>query len=107
MVRDGLVTEGAVSNVMVVQDGKLVTAPEGGRILSGVTRPVVLELARHEGLTVQERYCSEQSFSERRSFSHRDDCRSLGRRPDRREEIGTGRPGPLTQRLAKRFLDET
>ena len=62
LVRDGQVTEGAVSNVFIVQDGKLITAPEGAWILSGVTRQVVLELARHEGLTVQERYCSEQEL---------------------------------------------
>ncbi|MBM4123228.1 MAG: amino acid aminotransferase, partial [Nitrospira sp.] len=37
-VRDGLVTEGAVSNVMAVRNGMLLTAPEGPHILSGVTR---------------------------------------------------------------------
>ncbi|MGH7256581.1 MAG: aminotransferase class IV, partial [Nitrospirales bacterium] len=54
-LRGGEVTEGAVSNVMVVQGGTLLTPPEGPRILSGVTRAVVLELARKEGLPVQER----------------------------------------------------
>lgn len=54
-VRGGEVTEGAVSNVMVVMQGALVTEPEGARILSGVTRDVVLTLARKEGVAVQER----------------------------------------------------
>ena len=54
-VRGGEVTEGAVSNVMVVTQGALVTEPEGERILSGVTRDVVLTLARKEGVAVQER----------------------------------------------------
>ncbi|NJL18258.1 MAG: D-amino acid aminotransferase, partial [Nitrospira sp.] len=39
-------TEGSLSNVMAVQSGVIVTAPEGPRILSGVTRTVVLRLAR-------------------------------------------------------------
>ena len=62
LVRDGQVTEGAVSNVFIVQDGKLMTAPEGAAILSGVTRQVVLELARHEGLRCRNAIVSEQEL---------------------------------------------
>lgn len=54
-VRDGVVTEGSVSNVAVVKAGCVITAPEGGRILAGVTRALVLDLARKEGVPVEER----------------------------------------------------
>jgi len=54
-VRAGEVSEGAVSNVMLVRAGVLVTAPADERILSGVTRAVVLDLARKEGILVEER----------------------------------------------------
>lgn len=54
-VRGGEVAEGAVANVMAVIRGELVTPPEGPRILAGVTRALVLELAREEGLLVRER----------------------------------------------------
>jgi D-alanine transaminase len=105
-VRDGLVTEGAVSNVMVARNGRLFTAPEGPRILSGVTRAVVLALARKEGLTVEERSVS------------LDDMQTAGEvmltgttvevlpvvRVDRKP-IGTGQPGPVTQRLYARFTE--
>ena len=37
----------------------MVTAPEGSRILSGVTRSVVLDLALSEGLPIQERFVSQ------------------------------------------------
>ena len=62
LVKDGLVTEGSVSNVMAVQSGTLVTAPEGPRILSGVTRTVVLDLANlvlllHVQVVVRVGYC--------------------------------------------------
>lgn len=56
LVRGNQVTEGAVSNVMLVRNGLLVTAPEGPSILAGVTRGVVLALARKEGVPVQERF---------------------------------------------------
>jgi D-alanine transaminase len=108
LVRDGQVTEGAVSNVFIVQDGKLITAPEGGWILSGVTRQVVLELARHEGLTVQERYCSEQELlGATEVFLTGTTVEVLGVVHIDGKQIGTGQPGPLTRSLAKRFLDET
>jgi D-alanine transaminase len=54
-LRDGVVTEGSVSNVLIVREGRIATAAEGPAILSGVTRHVVLELARKEGLVVEER----------------------------------------------------
>jgi D-alanine transaminase len=108
LVRDGQVTEGAVSNVFIVQDGKLITAPEGGRILSGVTRQVVLELARHEGLTVQERYCSEQELlGATEVFLTGTTVEVLGVVRIDGKQIGKGQPGPVTRSLAKRFLDET
>jgi len=108
LVRDGQVTEGAVSNVFIVQDGKLITAPEGAWILSGVTRQVVLELARHEGLTVQERYCSEQELlGATEVFLTGTTVEVLGVVQIDGKQIGKAQPGPVTLSLAKRFLDET
>lgn len=108
LVRDGQVTEGAVSNVFIVQDGKLITAPEGAWILSGVTRQVVLELARHEGLTVQERYCSEQELlGATEVFLTGTTVEVLGVVHIDGKQVGKGQPGPVTLSLAKRFLDET
>ncbi len=52
LVRDGFVTEGATSNVFVTDGERLVTAPDDGGILSGVTRSIVLSLARSLGLDV-------------------------------------------------------
>lgn len=104
LVRDGLVTEGSVSNVMIVRNGVIETAPEGHRILSGVTRAIVLDLARKEGLPVVE------------SFVGRDDLLTASEvfltgttvevlpvvRIDG-HEIGAGVPGPLSQRLSRRW----
>ena len=56
LVREGAVTEGSVSNVFIVRNGVLHTAPEGHRILSGVTRAIVLEIARKEGVPVIEAF---------------------------------------------------
>ena len=49
---DGRVAEGATSNLFFVDDGVLKTPAEGS-ILPGITREVVLELAREEALPVE------------------------------------------------------
>ncbi len=53
-VRDGVVTEGASSNLFAVWNGRLRTHPAGRRILAGVTRTAILETARAAGLAVLE-----------------------------------------------------
>lgn len=62
LMREGLVTEGSVSNVAVVLNGGIRTAPEGNKILSGVTRALVLGLAKKEGLSVSETFVSREDL---------------------------------------------
>jgi len=52
LVRDGIVTEGASSNLFAVIAGKLHTHPPTHRILAGITREVVLELAAELAIPV-------------------------------------------------------
>ncbi len=52
LVRDSIVTEGASSNLFAVIAGKLHTHPPTHRILAGITREVVLELAAELAIPV-------------------------------------------------------
>ena len=104
LIREGMVTEGSVSNVMAVQDGVIVTAPEGPRILSGVTRSVVLSLARKAGIRVDERfipvdalYAADEVFLTGTTV----EILSIVQVDDRR--IGTGCPGPVTKDLCTQW----
>ena len=108
-IRNGQLTEGSVSNVMVVKTGRLLTAPEGERILSGVTRTIVLELARKESLPVEERFVT------RDELSHADEIFLTGTtvevlpviRVDGKP-VGSGKPGPASLKLQtafQRFVD--
>ena len=104
LIKAGLVTEGAVSNVMVVKGGVVVTAPEGPQILSGVTRAVVLDLALSEGLPVQERFVSQADlYDADEVFLSGTTVEVLAVVRVDGKIIGDGRPGPITQRLAARF----
>ena len=52
---DGYVTEATTSNIFVVFGERLVTPPLDAGILEGVTRGVVIELAKGMGIPVEER----------------------------------------------------
>lgn len=49
---DGYVTEGATSNIFIIRDGALVTPPATDPILPGVTRDIVIRLARDAAIPV-------------------------------------------------------
>lgn len=104
LVRDGLVTEGSVSNVMIVRNGAIETAPEGHRILSGVTRAIVLDLARKEGLPVVESFVRrEDLLTASEVFLTGTTVEVLPVVQIDGHEIGAGVPGPLSQRLSHRW----
>ena len=54
-VDGGCVTEGSASNIFAVVGGKLVTHPVGSKVLPGITRAIVIELATELGIEVDER----------------------------------------------------
>lgn len=97
----GFVAEGATSNLFLVLGGKLLTpSPESG-ILPGVTRAVVLELAKAEGLTTIEKEITltelvraEEAFLTN-SLREIIPLISLNGNP-----LGKGCPGELTHSLA-------
>ncbi|MEY4704481.1 MAG: D-alanine aminotransferase [Nitrospirota bacterium] len=105
LLKEGLVTEGAVSNVMVVRGGVVMTAPEGPRILPGVTRAIVLELARKEGLPIQERFVSQaELYGADEVFLTGTTVEVLAVVQVDGKVIKGGLPGPITQRLAAGFM---
>jgi D-alanine transaminase len=66
----GRVTEGASSNAWIVsRDGKLITHPLGRDILPGVTRSVVVDVLKAQGLAFEERAFSvEEAYAAREAF---------------------------------------
>jgi D-alanine transaminase len=66
----GCVTEGASSNAWIVsRDGKLITHPLGRDILAGITRSVVVDVLKAQGLAFEERAFSlEEAYAAREAF---------------------------------------
>lgn len=99
-VRDGVVMEGAHTNMFCVLDGELRTAPASNYILGGVTRDVVLELARGAGMAVRETpvFVGELArVSELFLTSTTSDVLPVVAVDERM--VGDGRPGPVALRL--------
>ncbi|MBI5137453.1 MAG: D-amino acid aminotransferase [Nitrospirae bacterium] len=103
-VGDGVVREGSSSNVFGVIGGALVTPPLGPRLLPGVSRAYLLEVARDLGLTVHER---DLSLAELQAadevFLTGTTIEVLGVTRIDGATIGNGTVGPVTRRLAARF----
>jgi D-alanine transaminase len=98
LLRDGQLTEGAVSNVFVVHDGVLATPVEGPFLLSGITRDLVLELAREAGIPCRERIISAGDLLQADEIWLTSSTREIV--PVTRldgAEVGSGIPGPLWQ----------
>ncbi len=96
----GHCSEASSSNLFAWIESTLVTPPPSCGALPGITREAVLELARIEGLTVAERVLSLEELHEAEEAFLTSSLRGIaplvrvGARP-----IGSGMPGPWTQRL--------
>ncbi len=55
LIKNGMVTEGTASNVFLVKQGKLITPPSGRQLLPGITRDLVIEIAKNNTIMVEER----------------------------------------------------
>jgi len=96
---DGAALEGTRSNLFVIEDGRLATPPTTAPVLPGVTREVILEVARAAGVPVaEERLDADRVFGADEAFIS---ASVRGLRPASSIE---GRPfraveGPVVRRL--------
>jgi branched-chain amino acid aminotransferase len=101
---EGHVAEGSGQNLFVVRNGALRTPAPYSGILRGVTRDVIIDLARKAGYDVQETtlnrydvYTADEAF-----FTGTASELIAIRQVDGRI-IGSGKPGPVTRDLRSRF----
>jgi D-alanine transaminase len=99
-IRDAVVTEGSHTNVFGVIAGELRTYPNSNYVLPGVTRDVVLEIARELGIPVSE------TPIYRHEIAALEECFITGTTSDVMPvtsidgaPVGNGRPGSITMKL--------
>lgn len=106
LLRDALgrVTEGCSSSLFAVRGGRLVTPPLAAGILEGVTRGVVLRLARAEGVAVEEAMLQPRDLEMAEEVFITSTMREI--LPVTRvgeHAVADGRPGSVTIRLHDAF----
>ena len=108
----GRVTEGSTSNVFFVQHGVLVTPPLELGILEGVTRAVIIGIARDEGFLVHEEPHGPEALAAADEVFMTSTLREampvtslvfLESRGDQVRQIAGGKPGPVAKRLRAAF----
>jgi branched-chain amino acid aminotransferase len=104
----GYVAEASGDNIFVVRGNTLITPPVWCGALEGITREVVMELARELGYTVKEDVMSRYDlYTADEVFLTGTAAEIIGVGVIDRRPIGCGKPGPVTMRLAERFREYT
>lgn len=103
----GMVTEGSSTNAWIVtKDGALVTRQADSSILNGITRQVILDLVRREGLRFEERpFSLDEAREAREAFITSSSNYALPVIAIDGRPVGNGAPGLLTTRLRDLSLD--
>jgi D-alanine transaminase len=100
MFREGVLTEGAASNIFVVKDGVILAPLKDHRVLPGITYDVVLELAAENDMKTNIRDIAEAEVREADELWLTSSSReiqaivTLDGKP-----VGSGKPGPVYKRM--------
>jgi len=104
--RDGIVTEGASTSLFIVRDGQLATHPADHWILGGITRAMVIQLVRDNGIVcdevkfrVDDLYEADEVFMTGTTTN----ITAITQVDDR--EINSARVGPMTQRVYQLLIE--
>lgn len=100
LVRDGEVTEGAASNLFIVSDGVIKTPPKGARLLPGITRDLIVELAQAQQIPISEVNFSKTELMAADEIwltSSTKEIMPIVTLNDK--TIGNGQPGPITRKM--------
>ena len=102
---DGAVTEGASANAWIVtQAGTVVTRPADHGILRGITRTVLFDVIKAQGLSVEERaFMLEEAYAAREAFVTAASQIVLPVVRIDGRVIGDGKPGPVATALRRTF----
>jgi D-alanine transaminase len=106
LVRDDYVTEGTASNVFIIRDDTLFTPPLDQRILPGITRQLIVDIAVAQGIV-----CRQQDIP----AAWLETAQEIWLTSSTREivpvtqlnggPVGTGTPGPLWRRMMELYQD--
>lgn len=106
LFRDGILTEGAVSNIFAVEKGVILAPPKDHHMLPGITYDLILELAQANDIPVEIGYFEQARIRAADELWTTSSAReilpitTLDGQP-----IGDGKPGPMFRRMYGAYQD--
>ena len=100
LIKNSMVSEGTASNVFIVKDGVLITPPTGHNLLPGITRDLVIEIAKNNAILVEEREIKEVELLDADEIWMTSSTREIA--PVIRlngETVGSGKAGEVWKRV--------
>jgi D-alanine transaminase len=105
MIEDGVITEGVSSSAYIVKEQVIITRPLSNEILPGIRRRTLLELCEKEGITLEQRlFTLDEALAADEAFISSATTIVLPVVSIDGSTIGTGEPGPITQKLRALYL---
>jgi D-alanine transaminase len=103
-VRDGVITEGSRSNIFIVAGGILLTHPESGYILSGISRKNTIRLAKESGIPVREEPFPEKDLTRiQEAFITSTSAEVTPVTSFDTLQVGNGMTGSITSEIYRKF----
>lgn len=104
LVRDGYVLEGSATNVFIVKNGQVKTAPKNNLILPGITRDVVVEALKEQNIPLAEKAATIQELKDADEVwitSSTKECAPVTMVD--KQVVASGKPGPLWKQVFDAF----
>ena len=104
---EGYVAEGSGENVFIVKNDGILYTPELTSCLEGITRDTIIRFAQHLGLEVREkRITRDEVYVAEEAFFTGTAAEVLPIREHDGRVIGSGRRGPVTEKLQAMYFDQ-
>lgn len=106
LIRNGNMTEGAASNVFIVSDGIIKTPPKDQKLLPGITRDLVVELAKTHNMPIEEVAITEKEFLTADEIWLTSSTKEiLAVTKINEQQVGNGKPGPVWKDMYQKYQD--
>lgn len=104
LIRDGKALEGSASNLFIVRDEIIMTPPKSNLLLAGITRDLVIELAREHKLPYRECDIPEDDLHDADEIWVTSSSREIAAVTTLNQHlVGKGKPGPIWQQMSQLF----
>ena len=104
LIRDNMVIEGAASNIFMIKQGKIYTQPKSHQILAGITRDLVLEIAKKmDNPVIEQAFSKEQLFNADEVWMTSSTKEIVPICLIDQQPIGIGKPDKLWKKMSQQY----